>query len=290
MERQHKYYFSILLIPVLFFLYPPDMKNRNEQGNITNPEPAEEAIPADCYGGQLSFQGGEELVYKLYFNWNFIWIPAGEVVFKVEDRFTYFKVSATGTTYDSYSRIYKINDYFESKIDKETLLPIEFTRDINEGGYTIYNHIVFDQKQARLLSKKGKTRNDLEAKSFEYEDCMHDIMSILYYMRTIDYSNLKKNHAIPVDFYLDHKHYNMHVLYNGVIKKKNIKGLGNYDVLEVAPVITNTSLFREDELTRVYASNDANRVPMLIESPLTIGSVKAVLISYKGLKTQLGSR
>ncbi len=243
-----------------------------------------EEAPADCYSGQLSFKGGEELVYKLYYNWNFIWIPAGEAVFKVEDRFTYYNVTVTGTTYDSYSKLFEIDDHFESKIDKKTLLPIEFTRNINEGGYTIYNHIKFDQSQNKLVSNKGKTKSDVKAKHFEYENCMHDIISVLYYMRSMDYTKLKKKQYIPVDFYMDHKHYGVNVLYNGEIKKKNIKGLGSFNVLEVSPIITDTSLFKEDELTKVYASNDDNKVPLLIESPLTIGSVKAVLISHKGLK------
>ena len=28
-----------------------------------------------------AFQNGEELVYKIYYNLNFVWIPAGEVTF-----------------------------------------------------------------------------------------------------------------------------------------------------------------------------------------------------------------
>ena len=164
------------------------------------------------------------------------------------------------------------------------MLPIEFTRNINEGGYTIYNHIKFDQTKNKLVSNKGKTKNDVKAKHFEYENCMHDIISVLYYMRSMDYTKLKKKQHIPVDFYMDHKHYDVNVLYNGEIKKKSIKGLGSFNVLEVSPIITDTSLFKEDELTKVYASNDDNKVPLLIESPLTIGSVKAVLISHKGLK------
>ena len=51
---------------------------------------------------EAPFQAGEELVYKIYYNLNFVWISAGEVTFKVEDEGNRYHFSATGVTYDSY--------------------------------------------------------------------------------------------------------------------------------------------------------------------------------------------
>jgi hypothetical protein len=35
---------------------------------------------------------------------------------------------------------------------------------------------------------------------------------------------------------------------------------------------------------KVWVSKDQNRIPLLIESPIAVGSVKAVLMDYKGLR------
>ena len=39
----------------------------------------------------------------------------------------------------------------------------------------------------------------------------------------------------------------------------------------------------------VWVSDDANRIPLLIESPVSVGSIKAVLKEYKGLRHPLSS-
>ena len=41
---------------------------------------------------------------------------------------------------------------------------------------------------------------------------------------------------------------------------------------------------------KIWVSDDANKLPLLIESPLKIGSAKAVLKSYKGLRHKLSSK
>ena len=38
------------------------------------------------------------------------------------------------------------------------------------------------------------------------------------------------------------------------------------------------------------ATNDANRLPLMINSPLKVGSVRAVLTEYNGLKYDLSSQ
>ena len=37
----------------------------------------------------------------------------------------------------------------------------------------------------------------------------------------------------------------------------------------------------------VWVSDDKNKVPLLIESPVSVGSIKVVLKSYKGLKYEM---
>lgn len=46
----------------------------------------------------VSFQHGEQLTYKIYYNLNFIWVPAGEVTFRVLDEGTQYHYQAKGTT------------------------------------------------------------------------------------------------------------------------------------------------------------------------------------------------
>ena len=35
-----------------------------------------------CSIENRAFLSGEEIVYKIYYNWNFVWLAAGEVTFK----------------------------------------------------------------------------------------------------------------------------------------------------------------------------------------------------------------
>ena len=48
-----------------------------EEQVATNREP--------CSNTNNTFQNGEKLTYKIFYNWNFVWLAAGEVTFKVFD-------------------------------------------------------------------------------------------------------------------------------------------------------------------------------------------------------------
>jgi hypothetical protein len=44
------------------------------------------------------------------------------------------------------------------------------------------------------------------------------------------------------------------------------------------------NVFTEDAKMSVWVSDDANKIPVLVESPVSVGSVKMTLKSYNGLK------
>ena len=91
---------------------------------------------------EAPFNIGEKIVYKLYYNWNFVWLSAGEVEFEVKDEGDVYHIEVTGKTYSSYEWFYKVRDKYHSYIDKKTLLPKLFIRDIHQGSYIHYEKVI----------------------------------------------------------------------------------------------------------------------------------------------------
>ena len=156
-----------------------------------------------CQMENYSFDHGETIVYRIYYNWNFIWLSAGEVVFRVQDKGDHYKMSVEGRTYPSYEWFFKVRDYFESLVDKETLLPTRSIRDVHEGKYKRYDKIQFDQKNGVATYFWGPNKNDLKKGETTMQNCMHDIVSILYSLRNIELDQIQDGSTLTVDVFLD---------------------------------------------------------------------------------------
>ena len=238
----------------------------------------------ECESDNTTFKAGEQLTYKLYYNWNFVWLSAGEVVFKVSDLGDRYKISANGRTYSSYEWFFKADDYFESIVDKSTLLPLSFKRDIKENKYRYFEKVEFDQQGNRLRSWTGKSEESATLANHSLNGCVHDILAMVYSIRTQDFDALKKNSVVPVNIFLDNKEYNLNLAYLGLEEDKKVYKLGRYKTHHLSPEVIAGTVFKEKDRMHIWASADQNRIPLLIESPVSVGSIKAVLKDYKGLK------
>jgi len=242
-----------------------------------------------CQIDNHSFQGGEKLRYKIYYNWKFIWVPAGEVEFAVEENDTHFNVQVIGKSYPAYESVFKVDDFYASRIDKSTLLPEYFLRDVEEGDYNRYDSILFDQKNLHITSHWGKQRADAEKNEFDAEGCVQDMVSILYFVRNLAYEEFENKSVIPVQIFFDKEFYPLKMEINKREKKK-IKGMGKFKTIKLIPEAVDGHVFDEETKMDVWISDDQNRIPLLIESPLKIGSAKAVLIKQEGLRYPLDAK
>ena len=95
---------------------------------------------------------------------------------------------------------------------------------------------------------------------------------------------MSKGEEVPVKIFLDRKTYPLKVKYKGTENDTKIKGMGRYRTHKFTPELIAGDVFKEGDEMNVYVSNDKNKIPLLIESPVSVGSVKVVLKSYKGLK------
>jgi len=240
-------------------------------------------ISQDTAIEELAFQNHERVVYKIYYNWKFIWVPAGEVVFNVREKNDHFELNVMGYSFESYDSFFKVRDYYTSRVSKESLLPHNFRRNILEGNYTCYDSLSFDQNDFTIFEKFGKDEARAKSYNFQLENTVLDMVSAIYYLRSFPINNIDPNDEIPFHIFFDKEYFDLNIRYIGE-KEKKIKSLGKIKTLHFQPQLVDGYVFQEGDIMNVYISNDKNKLPVLIESPINIGSVKAILQSASGLK------
>lgn len=240
-----------------------------------------------CSSENSTFMDGEQVTYKLFYNWKFVWVAAGEVTFRVKDTGDQYYISAVGRTYKSYDPFFKVRDTYECYVDKQTLLPTVAIRTVEEGKYRLYDKVTFDRKNNKAKSLRGKSKEVAKITEYPISDCIHDLLSIVYFSRNIDFDNMDEGEKIPVNLFMDKETWPLSVTYRGKQEKTRIKGNGKFKTLHFSPQVIAGEYFREGTEMNIFVSDDQNRLPLVIESPLSVGSVKAVLKDYKGLKYEM---
>ena len=280
--------YSMLVFSMMAFTIPPTETDSTSH-NLPVIE-VEKDVVEPCFMENKTFQGGEEITYKLYYNWGVVWLAAGEVTFKVNDMGGQYHVAVAGRTYKSYEWFFKVRDYYDTYIDKNSLLPKTAIRDVSEGKYKLYDEITFDQENKKASSLRGNTREDATKKEYNVGECMHDMLSVIYYSRNIDFESYNEGEEFPVKIFMDKEVWPLNVKYKGKQSRKKVKGKGRFNTIKFSPQVVSGRVFKEGEEMMVYVSDDKNRIPLLIESPVSVGSVKAVLKSYKGLKYEMTAK
>lgn len=238
-----------------------------------------------------AFQHGERLTYKIYYNLNFIWVPAGEVTFKVFDEGAQYHYQAKGKTYSSYEWFFVVKDDYDSWVDKNSFLPNYSERNVHEGDYHIFEKISFNQSGRKTSVWRADKRGAPETKTeHTVQDNVHDMLSILYNLRNIDFGAQQPGYAVPFRIFMDKEEFPLRMRYVGRDARKKVHGMGRYKTLKFQPDVIAGNVFKEDAKMSVWVSDDQNRIPVLIESPVSVGSVKMVLKEYWGLKYDFGAK
>ncbi len=236
-----------------------------------------------CANSNTSFIDGEVLHYIAYYNWKLIWIPAGEVKFIVKEDPTEYKYIVRGKSFSSYDNFFRVNDYYATTVDKKTMLPKTFVRYVEEGDYRKFDSLTFDHKNLIVHSLNGKTKETAKEKTFPIDSCALDLLSVMYSLRNTNTKEYTPGQSMDITMFLDEEVFPIHIGYDKQ-ERKNIKDLGKYNTLLIHPELVVGNVFKEGDKMNIWVSDDENKVPLLIESPVSVGSVKAVLQSYSGLR------
>ena len=218
--------YAVLIFTILGYNFP----------NIKAPVRSEE--PAIEQTADVAFQHGERLTYKIYYNLNFIWVPAGEVTFKIFDEGKQYHYQAKGETYDSYEWFFNAKDQYDSWVDKTTLLPNYSERSVNEGNYHIFEKIAFNQAGRKMTVWRATKRGDPEEKTeHSVKDECNDVMSSLYNLRNVDFGSQQAGYSVPFRIFMDKAEFPLKMNYMGKDPNKKVYKMGRYKTLKFQPQV-----------------------------------------------------
>ncbi len=224
------------------------------------------------------FQPGEVLTYKVrysaYFNLN-----VGEVTFRVKDASSEkdngcVKIVAKGRTLGFYDPFYKVRDHYETCLDMDKMVPDYFMRDVREGDYTFRDRLIFNHKEELVVNEDNK--------QFSIPKKTQDMLSALYYARTFDFENAASGDSAMINTFIDDTTYRVGLRYEG--KEIIDTEFGKFKCLKIKPILIVGRIFDSKYDMTLWVTDDHNKVPLRVESGLTVGSIRADLEEYNNLK------
>jgi len=242
---------------------------------------------AQCRIDTKAFGPGEVITYKAYYNWGFIWIHAGDVEFRVtskryEGRDVYH-LYGYGASFKSYDWIFKIREKYQSYVDPQTLMPLWYERDVYEGGYTAFEDYKFDYTNNLIHTYVQKSKRPGVYGTLPLTPCLLDVMTAVYFFRSVDVSKYRVGDQIPLNMVLDSETYNLYMRYLGKEEVKT-RDKKKYKCLKFAVQMVEGTIFKGNEDAIVWVTDDENKVPVIVEAQILVGSVKAILNETTGLK------
>lgn len=221
-----------------------------------------------------NFVAGERLKFIIYYGLIDAGLVEAELNSTQYNNFHAYHGKMVAKSIGLADKLFKIRDEYQGIFNPITLLPYKAIRDISEGRYKRYYVDKFNHDLGKVTTEQGET--------FDITYETRDMVSVFFYIRNIDYSQLKDNSIIKITTFFDNEIFPFDIRYKGTEKVKTRSG--TYNCIKLVPYVEPGRIFNKEDDMTIWLSNDNNKVPVRVRFNLKVGSVKCDLIEFSGLK------
>lgn len=241
-------------------------------------------IPAVNLQKEEAFKTGEILKYRIHYGF----VNAGRATLEVKGTTLHnghkvYHMIGKGRTTGMTDLFFSVRDQYETYIDPTLWTPRKFVRDVKEGGFEIKRNIEFSPEKSEAVDKLNKIDS-----TYVLPSGIQDIFSMFYLARSVQVEKWTKGDVFTFPVFLDHEVYPMQFEYLG--EETIDSDIGDINCLAFRPSVQDGRVFKDKEGMILWVSNDKNRIPVRIESELSVGSIKVDLTDAKNLKHPLAKK
>lgn len=232
-----------------------------------------------------AFSYGERLSFEISYGF----LTAAEAFmtispspFNYNGRKTY-EINFDVNSRSSFDLVYKVRDNYKTFIDVNGIFPWRFEQHINETNFKKDFEATFIQESSKVYTKI----NFIEDKHYWAPHYVQDLISVLYYARTLDYSNYKKGDIITIPIFSNDKVVNLTISFQG--REDVDVAAGKFKAFILKPELTEGFTSKTSDIY-VWLTDDDRKVPVKVKMKIVIGALIAELTQYTGLNGQLNAK
>ena len=201
-----------------------------------------------------------------------------------------YRVDARGRTLPTYRWFFDLDDRYTVCVDTAAMRPIHFSSDIKEGDYTFWSRYDYDWDRYEAATTWQSRRNPEQSKRIALTDASLDAISLFFRMRSADPDSFRAGESEVLEMVLQDTVRRIRYRFEGREQKK-IRNMGKYRTLRFACQLGTTENFSFTDGTEftIWISDDENKIPLYLESPVRVGSVQAYISGYRGLRYPVSS-
>jgi hypothetical protein len=212
----------------------------------------------------------EKLTYRIVM----YGLSVGDAVLEAVSEGNELRISSAVSSNSIISSFYPVSDYAESRhiagryiISRVRQQEGNFTSDT---GFTI----ALPEKNIFWIDRK---QNSFANHPLPREDVM-DVLSGLYYLRN---QQLEVGKTVVLHLFDSNRYAETNV---EVLRREHVSlpGFRDVDALVIHPLIKTDCIFRRAGDMLIWLSDDENRVPVILETSVPLGRVRAELVSAEG--------
>ena len=242
---------------------------------------------------KVGYNAGEKITYGAYYNWHFIWIDAGEVVLTADtlelNSRPVWEFRATGHTFSAYDLFYSVRDTFCAVVNQKPFLPLEFRRVINHGKEHSLHEYRFDTASHKIYSHIHRNGEKPFDDVLTPKKKVFDILTTAYNFRGIDFNSLHEGQQVIFSMLIDNQIENLSFRYEGIDDVKTRNGQ-RFRCYKLSVKLLAGDFFPEGEHMKVWLTADKNRIPIMVETQILVGSVKALFQKAEQLKFPMDAK
>ncbi len=262
MRMQYYPHLLLLFFYSLLFFLPTDLLAKDyPQGEI------DPALSADF------FKNEEKLSYSLSWSGG---IQIGELhmdVIKINEAEQKYEIRVRIKDSGLFRLFYPVDDTFVTIVEGDEGLPVSYLVHQKEGSnYTARRHTVYNQKTGVVAYQK----NEQPIEFYQVQGKVHNEFSSFFFTRFL---KLDPDKPVTVPTFVEGKRHRV-VVHTDAVTRFSDTLVGDVNVIPVMPIMKFKGLYEKDGDTIFWLTDDECRIPVKINSKLTVGSLTADLVSY----------
>ncbi|MEF3694919.1 MAG: DUF3108 domain-containing protein [Candidatus Cloacimonadota bacterium] len=232
---------------------------------------------------QVPFRDGEKLVFNVRYgvvNAAQATVEAGSSSFQ---GVPVWHLRINANTHRFFDSFFRIRDRVESWWRKDTLLPMKFSKNLQEGRYRQYRIHLYNHANRTTTFQKYKFREDrFESETMPLEARSQDILSAFYWART---QTLTPGRSLFVNITADGRSVDTEIV---VHRRETINTIfGRKQCLVIEPKLAGEGVFKQSGRILIWLTDDQYKIPVKLDSAITFGSFIATLSEARNVPLRI---